>query len=221
MIIAFEGSHRSGKGTQIELLRERLDLEGKKVIVFHEPTGTEEGNQKFLADLFSLTDLTIEEELRRFQKEREEFYRELNKRQEENPELVILVDRTVLSLEIQRIKGANEKEVRKLQEGSLSNYDLIFVLDVGREGIEKGCGEIKRRNEKSRASAGFPETGYHAEEFNPYRESDLPYHRSLIRFYHRLAEGKLFPEWQEKIIGIDALREREIIAEEIYTKLQL
>jgi len=116
MVIAFEGSHRSGKGTQIELLKEKLQEQGKRVIVFYEPCGTEEKNRDFLNYLFASGESSPEDQLKAFQQARENFYSHLKEVKKQNSEAVILVDRSVLSLEIQRIKGVDKKKIRKTQE---------------------------------------------------------------------------------------------------------
>ena len=45
MFVTFEGLDGSGKTTQVELLRARLEADGREVVTAREPGGTELGEQ--------------------------------------------------------------------------------------------------------------------------------------------------------------------------------
>jgi len=87
-----------------------------------------------------------------------------------------------------------------------------------REGVSRGYEEFKKRSKESHSVGGIEEEGQR-QEFNPYRESEESYHRELIGFYHQVAKGELFANYQEGIVGINALAEKETVAGDIWNEV--
>ena len=154
MFITFEGIDGSGKSTQIKLLREKLEQDGRSVHVFREPGGTELSEQVRTLLLDSELDILPVTELLLFSSARAQLIAEKVKPILKREEIVILdryYDSTVAyqgygrqSLPINDIHNLNAIASHDLEP------DITFYLKISlQEAQERTASKPKDRMEQS------------------------------------------------------------------------
>lgn len=194
MFISFEGIDGSGKTTQIQLLKKRLENLGANVIVLREPGGTDfsEKIRELLLD--KKYSLNFETELLLFESARAYLTSQVIKPALEKGTVVLtdrFYDSTVAyqgygrGLDLDFINICNKFAVQGITP------DITFYLHISWDT------SLKRR----------------AKGINDRIES------SGEEFYQKVIEGfsDLSQQNSERVISISAEQEKEIIAEEIFT----
>jgi len=129
-LIVIEGIDGSGKSTLSKHLKETLEKNGFSVLLTKEPTDGEYG--KILRERIKKGNLTPEEELELFIKDREEHVRK-----EINPALrqgkIVICDRYFISnMAYQGARGLDYREILKKNSG-FPLPDLVIFLDISPE----------------------------------------------------------------------------------------
>lgn len=143
VLIAIEGIDGSGKSTQAEILRERLQKRGFDVILLKEPTSSKWGKRiKEISKKVKLMDPF--EELELFVKDRE-----FNVRKNILPALkekkIVIVDRYYIStIAYQGARGIDKEIIKERNEKFAPIPDIIFILDID---PEESLQRIKRERE--------------------------------------------------------------------------
>ncbi|MFM2143893.1 MAG: hypothetical protein RLZZ476_2437 [Verrucomicrobiota bacterium] len=136
-LLSFEGSEGCGKSTQIRLLKERLEKEGREVIVLREPGGTEIGEsiRHLLQHAKEGHSMTSETELLLFAASRAQIVREKIRPLVESGAFVILdrfLDSTTVyqgharGLPLDAVNAINRFAIG----GTLPQLTLLLDLDV-------------------------------------------------------------------------------------------
>lgn len=196
LFLVFEGGEGSGKSTQMEILRQFLVDRGKKVVVTHEPGGTQIGERlrKVLLDPASST-MSPKTEALLYAADRAQHVSEVIM-----PALaegaIVICDRYVdSSIAYQGlVRGLGADEIGGLNRWGTEGLtpDLVFLLDVDAEqGLERGG--ITDRIEQEGAD----------------------FHRRVREAYRLLAERH-----NDRFVVIDASRHPEKVAEEIRQRVE-
>ncbi len=141
MFITFEGLDFCGKSTQIALLKQFLEKEGKKTLVIREPGGTEisEKIRTILLDKKN-TGMVPETELLLFYASRAQLFNEVIKPNLEKG-VYVLSDRFYDSSTAYQGygRGLDVDFIKALNKFALNNYkpDLTFFIDLPLDEIEK------------------------------------------------------------------------------------
>lgn len=144
ILIVFEGIDGSGKSTQVQYLRKKLEERGLDVIDFREPSQSRWGRE-IKAKAASQDSLTAEEELDLFQRDRAENI-EKNLKPSLADKKIVILDRYYYStIAYQGAKGIDKERIRRLNEQIAVEPDLVFVLDVD---AEQGLGRISERKNR-------------------------------------------------------------------------
>jgi dTMP kinase len=195
MFVTFEGLDGSGKTTQIELLRERLEAEGREVVTTREPGGTAVG-EAIRAVVLEGPDMGAWTEAALFAAARAQLVEDVIR-----PALVrgadVLCDRYVdSSLAYQGIaRGLGVERVLELNldavGGLLPDRTFLLVVDAGHAAARVG----NRPDRIERESAGFQ--------------------ARVAAAYVELAE-----RWPERIVALDGSLPAEELAERIHGALR-
>lgn len=145
ILIVIEGIDGSGKSTQADMLLHKLQVKGFDAVYFREPSDSEYGREIKRKSLYP-DSLSPEQELKLFQKDREEnVKRNLKPSLERNK--VVILDRYYFStIAYQGAKGIDKERIRKMNKFALQP-DLVFILDID---PEEGLKRIKNRKKKDR-----------------------------------------------------------------------
>jgi dTMP kinase len=141
LFISFEGIEGAGKSTQVKLLAEYFKKNGRKVIITHEPGGTEFG--KKIREILLETNLNLEPltEFLLFCADRKEHIEKLIK-----PSLgegkIVICDRFTDSSRAYQIgaKNLDKKLVEQLIDWTTAGLkpDLVIYLDISvKDGLER------------------------------------------------------------------------------------
>lgn len=128
MFIVFEGIDGTGKSTQVKLLADALQAQGREVIVSKEPTDGPHGTR--LRQSAETGRLSAQEELDLFHLDRKEHVENLIK-----PALargaVVILDRYFFStMAYQGIRGFDPIKIRKTNEAFAPLPDHVFILEL-------------------------------------------------------------------------------------------
>ncbi len=128
-LVVFEGIDGTGKSTQIKLLAEYLQAQGKEVVTDYEPTRGEWGMKVRNAAL-SGERLSIAEEINCLLQDRREHVREFIEPALQRGAWVLL-DRYYLSMmAYQGASGVNVEDIREMNEEFATIPDVAFWLDI-------------------------------------------------------------------------------------------
>ena len=196
LLFAFEGGEGSGKSTQIEILRQFLTSRGRRVVVTHEPGGTEIGERirQILLDPAS-TSMAAKTEAFLYAADRAQHVAEVIRPALEEGAIVICDRYVDSSIAYQGlVRGLGADQIRGLNrwgtEGLTPN--LVFLLDVDADkGLERG-GVTDRIEQEG------PE-----------------FHRQVRDAYRLLAERH-----NDRFVVIDASRSQQAVAEEIRRRVE-
>lgn len=189
LFVTFEGGEGSGKSTQTQLLKERLEKEGCTVVALREPGGTPLGEAVRRLLLHREAELTAEAELLLFLAARAELVRVIRPALDRG-EIVVCDRFSDSTLAYQGYgRGLDVDEVRRLNAWATGGLvpDLTVLLDLP---VDVGR---KRK---------------HAEDDAFQRERD-PFHERVRQGYLTLAKSE--PErWLvlDASLGVDTLAER-------------
>ncbi len=202
ILISFEGSEGSGKSTQIGLLAERLENEGREVVLTREPGGTRLGEE--IRHLLKHADagfgMCPETELLLFAASRAQLVRELILPSLEAGK-VILCDRFLDSTTVYQgvARQLSEDPVQTINNFAVGEAmpDLTIVVDVP---AEVGMQRIRRR------------------------VSDLPdrMEQENIEFYQQVRMGYLLlaEQMPERFFVVDGSQPLESVRNEIWSELK-
>jgi dTMP kinase len=196
MFVTFEGLDGSGKTTQVELLRARLEADGREVVVAREPGGTALGER--LRELVLHGDeMTPWAELLLYVAARAELVAEVFRPALERGADVLLdryVDCSVAYQGVGRGLGLEEVlEVNLLAVGGLLP-DRTFVLAVD---VETSLARVGSKRDRIERAGG-------------------EFHAAVAEGYRRLAER--FPE---RIVILDGSQPPDTLAEQIHDELRI
>ncbi len=142
MLIAIEGIDGSGKSTIANYLKEELEKEGFRVVVFKEPTNSVHG-QKIRQSFNNRLD--VHKELELFLLDRKHDV-EKNILPALKKGYIIVMDRYYYStIAYQGARGIDIDKIKKMNEKIAPKPDLVIILDVK---PEIGIRRIKERGDK-------------------------------------------------------------------------
>jgi dTMP kinase len=135
-LIDVEGIDGSGKTTHVCMIKSWLESLGCKVITLKEPTQGKYGSR--IAKLASEKNLTSEQELELFIKDREEDVTD-NITPALNAGKIVIMDRYYYSnIAYQAARGLDPKNIKEINEKFAPKPNLIIVLDIDpRNGMER------------------------------------------------------------------------------------
>ncbi|MBE0460095.1 MAG: dTMP kinase [Candidatus Aminicenantes bacterium] len=144
VLIVFEGIDGSGKSTQANNLFHALSERSFKAVYFSEPTQGKWG--RIIKEKAAFPEsLSPEEELKLFQRDREENV-EKNLKPALRKKQMVILDRYYFStIAYQGAKGIDTERIRKLNEKIAVEPDLVFILDLD---AKKGLNRIENRKKK-------------------------------------------------------------------------
>jgi dTMP kinase len=196
--ITFEGSEGCGKTTQIGLLRERLEKEGREILLTREPGGTGAGEK--IRDLLQHApegeDLTAEAEVLLFTASRAQLVRK---------KIVPAIDRGVYVLADRFLdsttvyqgvaRGLDAAAVAAINSFAVGNClpDITFLLDLD---VDEGRRRVRERSQ--------------GDQDRMERETDV-FFEKVRRGYLDLAGRE-----PERFIVLDAMKSPDQIAQEIW-----
>ncbi|MDD4988975.1 MAG: dTMP kinase [Candidatus Pacebacteria bacterium] len=198
--IILEGLEGTGKGTQVEKLRERLEKLGKRVIVVREPGGTPIGEEirKILKSPYIIR--TPETEIFMFSAARAELARQIVLPALEKG-VNVISDRSFLSTFTYQIYGHQRMDLmlmfEKLTAEAVGTIrpDQIIILDIA---PKKGLERAQKRN---------------AGEKDRFDDLGVPFHERVRAGYIEAARKSDFP-----LISTD--KSIEEVSEEIWQKVK-
>ncbi|MDP0489453.1 MAG: dTMP kinase [Verrucomicrobiota bacterium JB023] len=158
-LVVFEGIDGTGKSTQVRLLAERLEAEGRSVTLSREPTDGPFG-QKLRQSMVEGR-LSRDEELRLFEDDRRHHVETLIK-----PTLarggVVILDRYYFStMAYQGARGFDPAEIRQRNESFAPVPDAVIILEIPVEaamqriGVRDGSGNTFEKKENLEACAAI------------------------------------------------------------------
>ena len=195
--IVLEGPEGSGKSTQVESLRARLEAEGHRVRVVREPGGTDIGEQirKVLLDADN-TRMTVGTELMLYMACRAQLVHEVI-RPVLDEGVVVLADRFLMSTIVYQgiAGGMGADEVRKLYRATCGEVtpDLTVVLNVP---AEEGLSRVQQ-------------------SFDRVENKPVDFHRRVCAGYLAVAE-----EEPDRYAVIDASRSADEVAEAVWQEVK-
>jgi len=144
VLIVFEGIDGSGKSTQANNLFHALSKRGFKAVYFSEPTQGKWG--RIIKEKAAFPEsLSPEEELKLFQRDREENV-EKNLKPALRKKQIVILDRYYFStIAYQGAKGIDTERIRKLNEKIAVEPNIVFILDLD---AKKGLNRIENRKKK-------------------------------------------------------------------------
>lgn len=161
IFVAFEGIDGTGKTTQVQLLKQALELAGETPVVSREPTGGPWG--RLIKESAATGRLSPSEELNAFVQDRTEHVEKLIRPALEQGKIVILDRYFYSSIAYQGSRGGNVAEIREFMESRFPIPDAVFILDadpsVGVHRISHSRGEqpnhFEGREQLARARSIF------------------------------------------------------------------
>ena len=185
LFIVFEGVDKSGKSTQIKLLRNALTAKGIKVLHTYEPTYYNVGavirkhltKQIEVKDPKALTAMYVADRLEHIHNVIDPFLQQQNG--------IVLCDRYEPSTEVyQSLQGVDLEWIRKLHE-YIIDPDIIFYLDITPE-------TLKQRLSMENDAEFFERIDFLLEARKKYDEilfeNDTHYNWSML---YRIEEGSI------------------------------
>lgn len=194
IFISIEGMDGSGKTTQIQMLREYFEKEGRKVIITREPGGTRisEDIRETILDIRNQEMGDITEALL-YAASRAQHVHELIKPALERGDIVIC-DRFVDSSIVYQgfARGLGEEMVRTINNYAIQGImpDITFFLD-----IDHATGMERKKNQQ---------------ELDRLEAEKERFHQLVREGYHRLIEKE-----GNRIISVDASRSIETIHQDL------
>jgi dTMP kinase len=128
IFVAFEGIDGTGKTTQVQLLKQALELAGETPVVSREPTNGPWG--QLIKDSAATGRLSPAEELNAFVQDRTEHVEKLIRPTLEQGKIVILDRYFYSSIAYQGSRGGNVAEIREFMESRFPIPDAVFILDA-------------------------------------------------------------------------------------------
>ena len=197
--LSMEGMDGSGKGTQIQVLRETLERYGWEVVSCREPGGTAIGEKirQILLDRenSAMTDIT---EALLYAAARAQLVREVIRPAVADGR-VVLCDRFVDSSLVYQgyARGIGIDKVWELNQFAIDDCmpDLTLYYDVD---VETGLSRVRSRGEMNRLDS-----------------ENVEFHKSVRKAYQMIAE-----KYPERIVTIDSNRPLREVEEESYTLLK-
>lgn len=197
--ITFEGGEGSGKTTIISLIKERLEREGKSVIMTREPGGVELA-EKIRSLLVSGTeDMDVRTEVLLFAAARREHWVKKVKPALKN-NVIVLCDRFIDSSIVYQGYARNERvePIKQINEyatdGVQPTQTFYFDVDVSRA--------LSRIVENNR-------------ETNRFDEKDLEFHHKVRHAYQTIAITQ-----SDRIEWINANQSIEEVEQEVWNKIK-
>ncbi|MDO5561668.1 MAG: dTMP kinase [bacterium] len=200
LLITFEGGDGVGKTTQVQLLCDFLQKQGKKSKIVHAVSGTRIGGKirDILLDNGNKEMQTLTEVLL-FQAARAQLYREVIAPGVEKGEIILMDRGPDSSVVYQGVaRGIGTTLIKKLNKISTEGIqpDVTFLLDapakVGLQRIQK------------------------VEELDRLEEAGLKFHQQVRQAYLKLYRA----DGGKRMIKIDATRSVEEVHQQVITKLE-
>ncbi len=213
LFISFEGCEGSGKTTQAGLLHDRMATEGLKVLLVHEPGGTELGTN--LRTWLTATNkpMTPEAELFLFTAARSELVRRVV-RPALDSGMTVIADRYADSttayqgygrrLPLRHVNGANELATDGLWPHLTVLLDAPTELLLRRARVQTSFDEQGRFDPTARAQGS---------ELRRFEEASLEFHRRVRDGYLKLATKD-----PQRWLVVDAAEPTESIAARIWER---
>ena len=218
LFVTFEGGEGAGKSTQVALLKDRLESEGRRVVQLREPGGTKFG-EELRELLLSSSKLATRTEMLLFLAARSELVDKMVKPALSAGIDVIsdrFIDSTVAyqgygrGLDIELIRTLNGA----VMDGCLPDVTVLLDVDpdVGLTRVSEGAA--------GDAIEGHWQAGLSLQESEPARGKrvggrDAAFHRKVRRGY--LAIAKAAPE---RVLLLDATQAPDVIAEAVWLRVQ-
>lgn len=171
-LIVFEGVDGTGKSTQIDLLRQYLIEQGRKVVTSFEPTHGEWG-MRVRAAAASGQRLSVQEEMKCLLLDRREHVNQLIL-----PALAagqwVLLDRYYPSMmAYQGATGEDVAEIRRLNEAFAPAPDLAFWLDIP---VQEA---LRRVQDRGKGKDAFEQAEFLQAVARIYGAMDMPWWRRI------------------------------------------
>jgi dTMP kinase len=215
LLISFEGGEGVGKGTQVRLLKERLEAAGREVVLTREPGGTEVGERiRFLLkhDIAG-KNMRNETELLLFIAARAQNYFERIEPALERGAVIIcdrFIDSSVIYQGIGRGLGVDRVKWLNSFATAGRSPDLTFVLDVP---VDVGFARVGKRPLAEQLALDIKLEGGRGElERDRIEDAGEPFFETIRKSYLELAEKE-----PQRIVVVDGSpSDPQIIARKIW-----